>query len=150
MQAQLDISSTCSFTLVRGLNLLSQSLSPHENLVRIATGSYRLLSYALEFWIEHCLHYASIGGPLDQDQAISTCLSQLFNTHEQFSGKPDTVEPNNGSNGASEHHLDHRLELFTHMPIYNLMKKVLHARWLASQQHCESGEGELYPHSVGT
>jgi hypothetical protein len=149
MQAQLDISSTCNSTLVRGLNLLSLSVSHPGNLLRIVSGSHRLLPYALEFWIEHCLHYASAGGPLNLGQSASTCLSQLHDTHEQFSGKPDTVESSDGSAEVMEDYLDHRLKLFTHVPAHDLMRKVLHARWLASQQHCENGEGKSDPVYTG-
>jgi hypothetical protein len=129
---------------VRGLNL-SSPVSRPDNLVRIATGSYRLLPYALEFWIEHWLQYASAGGVLDIGQFGSTSLSQLHDTHEQLSENSDPDDSSCGSVEAMEDHLDHRLKLFAHMPVHDLMRRVLHARKTSSQQQCETWEGKSNP-----
>ncbi|KAF1951045.1 hypothetical protein CC80DRAFT_553709 [Byssothecium circinans] len=96
-QAQLDISSACAAALMRGLDLLHPEAAPSYNLVRIATGGYRLLPYALEFWIKHCLLYASTGGPLDPDHTLPGRLNHLRNKHDQPSQRPNTGEIKNPS-----------------------------------------------------
>jgi hypothetical protein len=143
LQAQLDISSACAATLIRGLDLLHPEAAPSYNLVRVVSGSYRLLPYALEFWIEHCLLYASTGGPLDLDHLFSRHLTQLRNKHDQLSRRLDTGEIENPSPlEASQSQPDDRLKLLAHIPIHALMRGVLNARWSASQLLCENGEGK--------
>lgn len=142
-QAQLDISSACAATLMRGLDLLHPEAAPSYNLVRIASGGYRLLPYALEFWIEHCLLYALTGGPLDLDHPLPRHLTHLRNKHDQLSQRPDPGEikyPCPSEAFGSQ--LADRLKVWAHVPIHDLMRGVLRARWSASQQFCENGEGK--------
>jgi hypothetical protein len=128
---------------MRGLDLLRPEAAPSYNLVQIASGTYRLLPYALESWIEHCLFYASSGGPLTLDHLLSCRLTRLRNKHDQLSQRLDISElENSGSFEVSESKLDDRLQLLAHIPIHNLMKGVLYVRWSASQHFCENGEGK--------
>lgn len=146
MRAQEDMSFACTFTLMRGLDLLAAGVSELDNLVRVASGSYRLLPYASEFWVEHCLNFASTGGLLDLDQPISGHLAQLCNAHESHYVADDISRSKNSSTDAVEDRLDPRLKLFAHLPIHDLMKGFLHVRWLASQQNCDKGEGKNHPY----
>ena len=143
LQAQLDVSTACATTLIRGLGLLCPEAAPSYNMVQIASGSCRLLPYALESWIEHCLLYASTGGPLTLDHLFSCRLTRLRSKHDQLSQGLDISEIENSSSfEAFESKLDDRLKLLAHISIHSLMRGVLYARWSASQHFCEKGEGK--------
>lgn len=143
LQAQLDISSACAATLMRGLDLLRPEAAPSYNMVQIASGSCRLLPYALETWIEHCLLYASTGGSLTPDHLFSCRLTRLHSKHDQLLQGLDISEIEDyGSFEVSESKLDDRLKLLAHISIHSLMRGVLHARWSASEHFCENGEGK--------
>ena len=144
-QAQLNISFSCSTTLIRGLDLLHQDPAQPKHFVQIASGAYRLLPYALEYWIEHCLRYAASGGPLHLEHPISRRLTELWGKHSQLlqtfeGGKPTYT---NSSQAFNELPLDNRLKYMAHLPIYDLMSEVLRVRWLVGEQLCENGEGRL-------
>jgi hypothetical protein len=150
-QAQLDIAFACTTVLSRGLDLLCSDLMLPDNLVRIASGIYRLLPYALEYWIEHCLLFAMQAVPLGTDHILSRQLSYLDDKHGHVVQRLKHAEdvgpvPFDSSKSPS----DDRLRLIEHLPTYDLMSKVLHVRWLADQHVCENGEGKLHFRSVIT
>ncbi len=124
---------------------MNPGATPSDNLIRIAGGSYRLLSYALEFWIEHCLMYASTGELLDLNNSLLRRLALLNHTHDQLSKSFDSDGAESNSLAeVPDTRLNDLLKLFAHVPIYTLMKGVLHARHLANRSDCETGEGKLW------
>ncbi|EUC41875.1 hypothetical protein COCMIDRAFT_57997, partial [Bipolaris oryzae ATCC 44560] len=85
IKAALDISSACAIIITRSLNLLRFKSNSLEYLTQVASGNYRLLPYAIEFWIEHCSQYASGRDSLDietylinNDQTLFSQLSQKY------------------------------------------------------------------------
>jgi len=144
-QAQLNISFSCSTILLRGLDLLHQGSTPSKHLIQIAGGTYRLLPYALEYWVEHCLQYAVSDGLLEPGHILSHRLTELWDKHNQLlhifdSGKFTHTE---SSKTFKEWPLDDRLKSVAHLPINGLMTDVLQVRRLADEQICENGEGKL-------
>lgn len=56
--------------------------------------------------------------------------------------RPDTSESGHpNEDEVLESQLDNRLKHMAHLPIRELMREVLHLRWLTSQHRCENGGG---------
>lgn len=130
--------------ITRSLDLLCVDSGSVTNFARIVSGHHRLLPYALEFWIEHCLEYASERENLGLDQAIQHHLDQLYEKHKSSlhavgcnAVQTATQTETNVSYG------DERLELFSGMPIYGLMADVLQLRRLASQKNDDRSVGKF-------
>lgn len=140
IHTELDLSSVCVITLIRGLGLLHPKDTPVD-LVRIVRGSHRLLPYALEFWIEHCSNYASQEGYLGVANPLSRHLTRLHNTHEDASNHLNRLENSCAPNEPLNSEGDDQLKAFSHMPIHEIMKGVLHVRRLTGQRRCENGRG---------
>ncbi|KAF2833694.1 hypothetical protein CC86DRAFT_13602 [Ophiobolus disseminans] len=139
VQAQLDLASVCVINLIRGLELLGADDSLAD-LVRIVRGGYRLLPYALDFWIEHCSLYATQEGFLGVVNPLARHLTRLHNTHENLAKKLKhlgniraTAEPRNNEFCT-------QLEPFAHMPVFQTMTGVLHVRRIIARRDCESGK----------
>jgi hypothetical protein len=144
MQAQLDISMACVSTIRRGLDILHLEVLEADSLMKIVNGKYRLLAYALEFWLEHCLCYASTGGFVDVGQRLCICLTELYDAHRQYTRHSDIVASCSLLDESVEIKADDdRVDLYAHMPIYHLMKEVLRVRRSASRQLCANGEGKF-------
>jgi hypothetical protein len=142
----LDILSACAVVITRSLDLVYLDSGSVDYLVRIASGHHRLLPYALEFWIEHCLDYASSGGDLSPDGQFQYHLSRIHKKHVECLdalGRATVQVGTQGTAGASD--VDDRLELFSSMPIHKLMADVQYLRLLASQSdgNDRSGRSEL-------
>jgi len=148
IQAHLDISFACITTLIRGFDLLRLDDGHFERKARIATGAYRLLPYALEYWIEHCLLYATNEILVDLNQLLLSRLTQLRVKHDQLLqgiGNGETSHPNAcDTSKVFENKLENRTKLIAHLPIHDLIRRVLHVRWLTSQQLCKNGEGKRH------
>jgi hypothetical protein len=130
--------------ITRSLDLLRVDNGSVTNFARIMSGHHRLLPYALEFWIEHCLEYASERKNLGLDRALEHHLDQLY---EEHTGSLLAV----GCNAVQTitrtetnvNYGDERLELFSGMPIYGLMADVLQLRRLTSQNNDDSSVGKF-------
>lgn len=138
-QASLDLSSICVLTLIRGLHLLRFSDNTPD-LARIAGGGYRLLPYALEFWIEHCSRYANLENSSWKDSPLVQHLNHLHDTHEQLSTDLNRAKDAHSSDTNASARLDDRMKSFAHMPAHELMIEILRIRRLASQSSYEDGK----------
>ncbi|KAJ6285479.1 hypothetical protein J3E71DRAFT_373608 [Bipolaris maydis] len=134
INAALDISSACAIIITRSLDLLRFESNSLECLAQVASGHYRLLPYAIEFWIEHCLQYASGRVSLGMEQQFQDRLTQMHETHQNCRhalgrtvNQVETREQINDSN------LDERVRLFSGMKIYQLIVDLLNLRLLASK-----------------
>jgi hypothetical protein len=117
--------------------------SSSDSLAQIATGNYRLLPYAIEFWIEHCFLYANAGGFLNHENPLSHYLARLYDAHNQCQQRLGTSAIQVDKTVEAQHsHADDRLECFSQMPIQELMKDVLCLRQLASRFDGENSTGE--------
>ena len=130
--------------ITRSLDLLCVDSGSVTNFARIVSGHHRLLPYALEFWIEHCLEYASERENLGLDQAIQHHLDQLYEKHKSSlhavgcnAVQTATQTETNVSYG------DERLELFSGMPIYGLMADVLQLRRLDRKKNDDRSVGKF-------
>jgi hypothetical protein len=113
-------------------------------LGQIASGNYRLLPYAIEFWIEHCSQYAT-GGRLDLDQLFQQHLAQMYEKHKDCLHELGhaTIQVATQDNNNNANYADERLQLFSNMPIYGLMADVLSLRHFASQLDGDNSSGTL-------
>lgn len=140
IHAELDLSSVCAVTLMRGLDLLRSGNYPVD-LDRIARGNHRLLPYALEFWIEHCLLYTSNGGTLDEGCQLTHHLTRLHDTHGNLSKSLNWLKDELEPVEASDSQTKDRLKPFAHIPAYAMMEEVFRIRRLAIQGGYENGKG---------
>jgi len=140
IQAELDLSSICAITLTRGLDLL-RSGDMSAGLAQIASGNYRLLPYALEFWIEHCSRYAVSRDSLEVESPLTYHLTRLHDAHEHCLRSVKGAEELQASGEATISQPEDRLRPFAGIPAQNLMKEVLRIRLIASQCGCENGKG---------
>ncbi|CAN9168468.1 unnamed protein product [Alternaria alternata] len=134
IDSALDILSACAVVITRSLDLVYLDSSSVDYLARIASGHHRLLPYALEFWVEHCLDYASSGGNLSPDGQFQYHLSRIHEKHEECLdalGRATVQVGTQRTAGAGD--VDERLDLFSSMPIHKLMADVQNLRLLASQ-----------------
>ena len=109
----------------------------------MGSGLYRLLPYALEFWIEHFLQYASNYGCVEEDQPLVRHLSALRSKHDhilQIVGKPESKFSHDATPDDS---LDGRLRLVSHLSIYGLIRELLSLRRTIRQMKFENGTGRL-------
>jgi hypothetical protein len=142
----LDILSACAVVITRSLDLVCLDSGSVDYLVRIVSGHHRLLPYALEFWIEHCLDYASSRGNLSPDGHFQYHLSRIHEKHEECLDALGRATVQVGTQTAAEaSDADERLEQLSSMPVHKLMADVQHLRLLASQSDSNdrSGRSEL-------
>jgi hypothetical protein len=143
IDAALDISWACAVVITRSLDLLRLESSSIGYLAQIASGNYRLLPYAIEFWIEHCLQYAS-GGRLDLDRLFQHHLAQMHEKHKDCLHELGraTIQVATQDNDNADY-VDERIQLFTKIPIYGLIADVLSLRQSASQLDGQNSSGML-------
>jgi hypothetical protein len=138
------MSSACAVVIARGFELLRFEHSSIGHLAHIASGHYRLLPYAIEFWIDHCIQYASTGGSLGLDRSFQHHVARLHEKHKDcLHALACATTPIGTHNYNPTIHADHRLQLFADMPIYALMADVLSLRQLASQFDGDNNPGRL-------
>ena len=131
--------------LTNGLDLLGPNADPSYRLTSVVSGVHRLLPYAIDYWIEHCLVY-STSGSLQPDCGLALRLCDLKIKHNQILQNWNTP----GDHNSHQIHpttgciLDDRLRFIAHLPIFPLVTAVLEARKSASQHIPDNGEGKIY------
>jgi hypothetical protein len=127
---------------MRSLDLVHPDYSYMEYLGKIASGSYRLLPYALEFWIEHCSQYASGGGSLGPDRPLQHHMARLHMKHQDclhIHGR--AIDHVQMQENLCANHVDERIEPFSEMPICALMADVLNLRRLIAEFDSDNSSG---------
>lgn len=140
MDAHHDLSFACATLLVGGLQLLRPQMTSSERLVQVGSGLFRLLAYAIEFWTEHFLMYATNGGDTNCDHNLIQHLSKMRSEHDAFQ------DPGLSLNMIAltpRGTIDERLRLVSHLHVHDLVYDVLDLRNLLKYQDCESGKGKL-------
>jgi hypothetical protein len=138
------MSSACAVVILRGLELVRLGSNPTAYLALIASGNYRLLPYAIEFWIEHCSQYASGGGSLGLDRPIQLHLARLHEKHRDILhalGLP--TSPVALPEGANTGHANEQIRLYSNVPIYGLMADILSLRQLVGRLDADNSSGKF-------
>lgn len=139
--AHCDLSFACATLLMNGLQLLEPHVATRDRLIRVGSGLFRLLPYALEYWTEHFLLYASNGGDINQNHKLIRHMSTMRSKHDQLLSRIKDLRVS--SNGTAPHEmLDERLQLVSQLHTHDLIRDVLRLRSLL-QQECEDGKGRL-------
>jgi hypothetical protein len=136
-QVQLDLAMISVVTLSKGLELVRPNITFSEVLFQTASCNYRLLFYALEYWVEHCFQYASSSPRLH-----STFTRHLDYLHEKHSRLAQLLGIPSPANESLDE-LDERLRLFSQTPAQFLMREQLVNSQLTSKlkQPCRDGKG---------
>ncbi|RMZ72474.1 hypothetical protein GMOD_00007468 [Pyrenophora seminiperda CCB06] len=144
IDAALDISSACAIVITRALDLVRLESTSIDHLTLIASGNYRLLPYAIEFWIEHCSQYASRGGSFGLDRPFQHHLSRMHKKHKDclhvLGGATGQLRTQDKSHAS---HIVEKLEHFFNMPIHGLMADVLSLRQLVSEIDGDNSFGKF-------
>ena len=129
----MDISSICAVILMRGLDFVRSGSNAIDYLAQIAIGNYRLLPYAIAFWIDHCSRYASGGGTLGPDCPLRHHLTKMHSKHEDcLDSQMCATAQNETQNVADTRQASEPLQLYSNVPVYRLMGDVLSLRNLVS------------------
>jgi hypothetical protein len=143
VDAALDIASVCVVVITRGLDFVCLESSSVEYLAQVASCDYRLLPYAIEFWIEHCSQYASAGGSLDKDRIFQHHLARMHDKHkDRLHALGHATACASTHDNSSVSYLDERLGLFLNTPIYALMTDILNLR-KSARLDGDKGSGRL-------
>lgn len=136
--AHRDLSFACATLLMSGLQLLEPHVTTRDRLIRVGSGLFRLLPYALEYWTEHFLLYASNGGDINQNHKLIRHLSTMRSQHDQLLSRIKDLRVS--SNDTAPHEmLDERLQLVSQLHTHDLIRDVLRLRNLL-RQGCEDGK----------
>ncbi|KAI9674908.1 MAG: hypothetical protein M1822_009011 [Bathelium mastoideum] len=136
-----DLALTCVVTLKHGLDLIDPRIADSDRLLRICSGLYGLLPYAIDHWIEHLLTYVVNKDGLGQDELLSSHLSDLTTSHNQLwtEYRLDNTPTDRGGHLSGDE-MDRRLELLSDLPIHSLITKILHIRSLSHQENSDNGQ----------
>ena len=140
-QVQLDLAIISVVTLSKGLGLVRPDITDSEVLIQTVECTHRLLFYALEHWVEHCLQYA------DSSPSLHTTFSRhLDHLHEKHSRLAQLLGmPSIATESPEEP--DERLRKFIQTPAQALIREQLVNSRLTSVQTCRDGEGSYPPPS---
>ncbi|KAJ8130813.1 hypothetical protein O1611_g2810 [Lasiodiplodia mahajangana] len=117
------IAFACVTVLKDGLHLLDPELPDLSLLPQILNGSFALLPYAIDFWLEHVLFHAS-STILRKESVLGQALSSL----ELFHGKLcSSLKPHTPGEACFSTHVsdDVRLEKLSHLSVYSLCASIL-------------------------
>ena len=123
-----------------GLHLLGPHVAASDRLIQVGSGLFRLLPYALEYWTEHFLLYASNGGDISQNHKLIRHLSTMRSKHDQILSLVRNMSV--GPSNTLHEMLDKRLELVSQLHIHDLIRDVLYLRNLF-KQGCEDEKGRF-------
>lgn len=135
-QVQLDLAMISVVTLSNGLELVRPGITYTEILVQTASCTHRLLFYALEYWIEHSIQYASTSSNIHH-----AFLRHLDYLHEKHSRLAQLLALPIVATESPEEGPDERLRLFLQTPARILMRERLLNGQLTSKQPCRDGKG---------
>ena len=129
---------------MRGLDFVRSGSNAIDYLAQIAIGNYRLLPYAIAFWIQHCLRYASGGGTLGPDCPLRHHLTKMHRKHEDcLDTQMCATTRNETQNMADASHTSEPLQLYSNVPVYRLMGDVLSLRNLVNGENRDNSVGRL-------
>ncbi|KAI1734594.1 hypothetical protein F4680DRAFT_336723 [Xylaria scruposa] len=132
------ISFACVTVLKDSLSLLDPEIPQISQIPRILSGSFALLPYAIDFWLDHILACAIIAR-LPEDSSLGQALSSLKLIHDQLcsSLKHDVLR---SKISLSYVLTDTRLERLSHLPIYSLCASILALRADCKDKSASNGQ----------
>ncbi|KAI1366204.1 hypothetical protein F5Y08DRAFT_302008 [Xylaria arbuscula] len=132
------IAFACVSVLRDSLCLLDPELLQIEQLQRILSGSCGLLSYSIDFWLDHVLVSASIRY-LSEGSRLAQALGSLHLLHEWMCSD---LKPKSSSNASLDTTIpvDSRLEALCHLSIYALGRSVLKFRAECEEKSANNGQ----------
>ncbi|KAH7092298.1 hypothetical protein FB567DRAFT_235606 [Paraphoma chrysanthemicola] len=140
-EAQLDIASASVGLLVKGLEFLMPNIEQSDVMAKVAGGSYRLLTYAIDFWIEHCLLYITSVGDFTAQGLLLEWLARLQDKHDHIiRGLHHTAHVPDADALPSDTEVDRRLHLYAGRPAQTIMRHTLTTRQFVSRGKCENGK----------
>lgn len=127
---------------MKGLDLLQRNIGQTEISAQVVSGSYRLLPYAMEFWIEHCLLYSKSAGTSGVDRVILNLLSLLQRKHDSLAqALHHESRRHEVSANSSGTEVDEQTGPCAGWPAQMLMRDSLRTRTFVSRENCENGKG---------
>ncbi|KAJ3578997.1 hypothetical protein NPX13_g1567 [Xylaria arbuscula] len=132
------IAFACVSVLKDSLCLLDPELLQIEQLRRILSGSCGLLSYSIDFWLDHVLVSASIRY-LSEGSRLAQALGSLHLLHERMCSD---LKPKSSSNASLDTTIpvDSRLEALCHLSIYALGRSILRFRAECKEKSANNGQ----------
>ncbi len=123
------------------LCLLDPEFPKLSQLLRILSGSFALLFYAIDFWLDHVLVCASIAR-LPEESSLGQALTSLELLHNQLC----TILRPNASSKANLSTLvptDRRLDALSHLSVHSLCTSLLAFRADCQDKSASNGEGKF-------
>jgi hypothetical protein len=123
-----DISIACAVYLTNALRVLSPSFSEHDRNCLVGKGLHGFHLYAHEFWVEHLLGFAKIGG--DIVTGGSTPLLRLLHEFCKMIHPSNALDSNIMDGDARPSNWDARLALLAaDNRIYAAVASELYSRY---------------------
>ncbi|GAW11336.1 hypothetical protein ANO14919_006800 [Xylariales sp. No.14919] len=138
------IAFACVAVLKDSLCLLDPEFPKPKRLRGILSGSFALLFYAIDFWLDHVLACAS-SAHLPEESSLGRALTSLEQLHDQLSSrlKPNGSEKASPREPVSTDTTDNRLETLSHLPVYPLCASVLKFRADCKDESASNGRGKF-------
>ncbi|KAJ2988979.1 hypothetical protein NUW58_g3702 [Xylaria curta] len=132
------IAFACVTVLKGGLCLLDPKLPKLSQLLQILSGSFALLLYAVDFWLDHVLACASIA-KLPEMSLLAQALASLKLLHNQLC----SILKHNASSKdslATPVSTDSRLEALSHLSVYSICASILTLRADCKDKSASNGQ----------
>ncbi|KAI3329791.1 hypothetical protein F4824DRAFT_372120 [Ustulina deusta] len=128
----------CVTVLKDSLCLLDPEFPKLSQLLRILSGSFALLFYAIDFWLDHVLVCASIAR-LPEESSLGQALTSLELLHNQLC---TILRPNASSkaNLSTLVPIDRRLDALSHLSVHSLCTSLLAFRADCQDKSASNGE----------
>ncbi|KAI3318736.1 hypothetical protein HD806DRAFT_510815 [Xylariaceae sp. AK1471] len=132
------IAFACVTVVKDSICLLDPEHPQLSQLPRILSGSFALLPYAIDFWLDHVLTCANIARLPEESS-----LGQALNSLELFHGQMCSKLNRNASSKASLStyvSTDSCLETLSHLPVYSLCVRIVKFRADCKDKSASSGQ----------
>lgn len=140
------ISLACATALSQGLRLLHPDIDPLSRSNSLANGVYGLMKYALQFWQEHVLSFATEGGNTSENAVLTNSLYYLYrwHTHIRIATNHEEIHGDTANTASSSEAPDERLQHIAHLPISSIVSESLRLRRISRTNDSSDGKGNFY------
>lgn len=113
----------------------------NDKLLQVVRGSYSLLPYSVDFWLEHLFDYVKAIS-ITQDSPLGILLASFHSSHSQTALKLKRSL----SNGIpSRFSTDARLAALSHLAVGSICASILTFREECRDKFAGTGEGKVVP-----